>query len=222
MISVSVNYRLGVVGFLAIDALTEVDERGNGIGGNYGLLDTIAALEWVQRNIRAFGGDAARVTVYGQSSGGSIVLGLLASSQASGLFSSAISMSGSPRLNSTRAEANEYWHPQVVKQSRCASLVHAQSAKLRSCLLGLSSDELVQAMPENWDAAAFGISVFQSSYQYAPLLVIDGEGGLLPYNYLDPRLRIWRSTSTSARRTSSADSDGGRRLREHPLGAASS
>ena len=78
------------------------------------------SLKWIQRNCASFGGDPSRVTVYGQSSGGTMVLALLASPLADGLFSSAISMSGSPRLNSTRAEANDYWHKQVRRHRTLA------------------------------------------------------------------------------------------------------
>ena len=98
---VGVEYRLGVSGWLALDALADRDHRGEGKVGNYGLLDVLAALRWVQANAKAFGGDARRVTVCGQSSGGSLVLALLASPASHGLLHRAISLSGSPRLNST-------------------------------------------------------------------------------------------------------------------------
>ena len=67
VVSVSINYRLAVSGFLALDVLSKFDERG--VSGNYGLLDTIEALRWVRDNIASFGGDPNTVTVYGQSSG---------------------------------------------------------------------------------------------------------------------------------------------------------
>jgi para-nitrobenzyl esterase len=66
VIVVTFNYRLGVLGFLAHPGLSR---EGTGRSGNYGLLDQVAALNWVQRNIAAFGGDPANVTVFGQSSG---------------------------------------------------------------------------------------------------------------------------------------------------------
>ncbi|MBK7154726.1 MAG: carboxylesterase family protein [Sandaracinaceae bacterium] len=68
IIVVSMNYRLGALGFLSHPALT--DESADSISGNYGLLDQVAALEWVRDNIRAFGGDPERVTIAGQSAGG--------------------------------------------------------------------------------------------------------------------------------------------------------
>ena len=86
---VTVNYRLGVLGFLAHGALAQ-----GGATGNYGLLDQIAALEWVQRNVAAFGGDPQRVTLYGQSAGASDACALVASTRAKGLFARAILQSG--------------------------------------------------------------------------------------------------------------------------------
>lgn len=91
VVYVSINYRMGPFGFFAHALLTE--ESPNGSSGNYGLLDQVAALEWVQRNIAAFGGDASNVTIFGESAGGSSVYALCASPLASGLFHRAISES---------------------------------------------------------------------------------------------------------------------------------
>lgn len=87
-IMVSVGYRLGPLGFLVHPFLSERSE--NGISGNYGTLDQIAALKWVQRNIEAFGGDHENVTIFGQSAGGASVRSLLSSHLAKGLFHKAI------------------------------------------------------------------------------------------------------------------------------------
>jgi para-nitrobenzyl esterase len=92
VILVTLNYRLGVLGFLALDSLSK--ESAAGVSGNYGLLDQIAALQWVRRNIAAFGGDAKRVTIFGQSSGSISVSTLVASPLAKGLFQRAIGESG--------------------------------------------------------------------------------------------------------------------------------
>jgi para-nitrobenzyl esterase len=92
VILVTINYRLGVLGFLALNSLSK--ESAVGVSGNYGLLDQIAALQWVQRNIGAFGGDAQRVTIFGQSSGSISVSALVASPLAKGLFQRAIGESG--------------------------------------------------------------------------------------------------------------------------------
>lgn len=91
IIVVTINYRLGALGFLATHALR--DESGT--AGNYGLLDQIQALHWVNENIASFGGDPTRITVGGQSAGAYSVTALLLSPLAKGLFSQAIAQSGS-------------------------------------------------------------------------------------------------------------------------------
>ena len=91
IVVVSINYRLGVLGWLAHPALSA--ENSVGRSGNYGLLDQIAALHWVQRNIGAFGGDPAKVTIAGESAGGLSVLYLLSSPAARGLFRGAVAQS---------------------------------------------------------------------------------------------------------------------------------
>jgi len=91
VVVVTVNYRLGALGFLAHPELTE---EAQGAAGNYGLLDQIAALEWVRDNIAGFGGDPGSVTVFGESAGGMSVCDLMVSPAAAGLFARAIVQSG--------------------------------------------------------------------------------------------------------------------------------
>jgi para-nitrobenzyl esterase len=92
LVVVTINYRLGAFGYLAHPELTQSSSRHT--SGNYGLLDQIAALEWIRDNIDAFGGDPTRVTIAGQSAGGMSVLQLLVSPMAKGLFHRAIVESG--------------------------------------------------------------------------------------------------------------------------------
>ena len=92
VVVVTINYRLGALGYLAHPLLRE--ESAHGASGNYGLLDQIEALRWVQRNIAAFGGDPDRVTIFGESAGSWSVNYLMATPLAAGLFAGAIGQSG--------------------------------------------------------------------------------------------------------------------------------
>ena len=91
VIVVTINYRLGYLGFFAQSA---IDAEGH-LSGNYGLMDQQFALQWVRRNIKGFGGDPDRVTIFGESAGGQSVYAQLASPLASGMFRGAIAESGS-------------------------------------------------------------------------------------------------------------------------------
>ncbi len=93
IISLTVNYRLGLFGLFAHPELTQ--ESPNHASGNYGLMDQAAALQWVQDNIAAFGGDPKRVTIAGESAGSSSVSALMATPLTKGLFAGAIGESGS-------------------------------------------------------------------------------------------------------------------------------
>lgn len=122
VVMVTINYRLSVFGFFAHPELTE--ESGRGAAGNYGLLDCLAALEWIRDNIAAFGGDPGRVTVAGQSAGSMAVHALVASPLAKGLLHRAIAESGGSAVGGvsrTRAEA-EQAGVQFAQQRGAASL----------------------------------------------------------------------------------------------------
>jgi para-nitrobenzyl esterase len=103
VVFVSINYRVGVLGFMAHPELSK--ESGHNSSGNYGFLDQIAALQWVQKNIAAFGGDPTNVTIAGQSAGAFSVNALVASPLAKGLFHKAIPQSGG-LLSSLRMNKN--------------------------------------------------------------------------------------------------------------------
>ena len=90
VVVVSINYRIGVLGYLAHP---ELSAQSGGLSGNYGLLDQIQALRWVQANINSFGGDAGNVTIAGESAGGLSIMYLMASPLARGMFAKAIAQS---------------------------------------------------------------------------------------------------------------------------------
>ncbi|HEY3949158.1 carboxylesterase/lipase family protein [Phenylobacterium sp.] len=96
VVLVTVNYRLGRLGFFAHPALS-AEQKGQPLA-NYGMMDNLAALAWVQKNIAAFGGDPKNVTAFGESAGGILINDLMASPKSTGLFAKAISESGFGRL----------------------------------------------------------------------------------------------------------------------------
>lgn len=131
VVVVSINYRLGVLGYLAHPQLSA--ESPQDTSGNYGLLDQIEALKWVQRNIAAFGGDPANVTIAGESAGGLSVMYLMAAPAARGLFAKAIAesayMISTPELR--RAVHGET--PGETAGLRLAAQLHAKDiAALRA------------------------------------------------------------------------------------------
>ena len=137
VVFVSVNYRLGPLGYLAHPALSA--ESADGVSGNYGLLDQIAALRWVQKNIAAFGGDPERVTIAGESAGALSVMYLMASPAARGLFGRAVSQSGymisSPELNRAAhghvsAESQGLWLQEKLAAADLAAMRRIDGAQL--------------------------------------------------------------------------------------------
>ena len=96
VITVSIEYRAGALGFLAHSELTKESPEGH--SGNYGILDQIFALQWIQRNIKNFGGDPSKVTIFGESAGAMSCNILCASPLAKGLFRACISQSGASML----------------------------------------------------------------------------------------------------------------------------
>jgi para-nitrobenzyl esterase len=127
VVVVNANYRVGPFGFLAYPGLTE--ESPHHSSGNYSLLDQIAALQWVERNIAAFGGDPHQVTIFGQSAGAASVWMLMQSPLARGLFERAIIMSG-PGLIPSRGITGERPLADAEKQGQeYAARLGAQSLK---------------------------------------------------------------------------------------------
>ena len=132
VVVVTINYRLGALGFLADAALAS---RPGGPSGNYGLMDQQAALRWVQRNIRGFGGDPGDVTLFGESAGGLSTLAQLVSPGARGLFQRAIVESGTYELTQQPLAAAEAAGQAFAAKAGCASTLSARD--MAACLRGL-------------------------------------------------------------------------------------
>jgi len=130
VVFVTINYRVGIFGFFSHPELTA--ESPHHTSGNYGLLDQIAALKWVQKNIAAFGGDPTRVTIAGQSAGAFSVNFLVASPLAKGLFQRAIAESGGAVLPTSRfARNNTFEQAEKVGEEVAAKLNASSIADLR-------------------------------------------------------------------------------------------
>ena len=144
VIVVTINYRLGTLGFLAHPALTA--ESPDHVSGNYGLLDQQEALRWVQRNIRSFGGDPSRVTTFGESAGGLSVHSQLASPTSHGLFQRAIVESGAYQLTQPSLASGEAAGTAFATRAGCTD----QSA---TCLRGLSVDQVLASQDSSLSGA---------------------------------------------------------------------
>ena len=182
VVLVSVAYRVGQLGFLAHPELSA--ETKNHVSGNYGLLDMIAGLQWIQKNIAAFGGDPRRVTIFGESAGGIAVSMLCASPLAKGLFQGAISESGGsfgpPRLttypgeNMKRLPDAERAGEEYVKKAGAASI--AELRKLPSDKLPASSVGLGPGMAwpimDGWVVPDDQYKLYEARrYNNTPILV---------------------------------------------------
>jgi len=145
VVVVTINYRLGPFGFLAHPLLSQESEHG--VSGNYGLLDQIAALKWVQQNIAAFGGDPDRVTIFGESAGALSVCRLMVSPLARGLFHRAIAESGGAHgRNRHLREKRNGLEPMEKVGERIARALGCDRAKdPLSALRAKSADEVLAA-----------------------------------------------------------------------------
>jgi para-nitrobenzyl esterase len=141
VIVVSMNYRLGIFGFLVHPELAK--ESGRNAAGNYGLLDQLAALQWVHENIAAFGGDPGNVTIFGESAGSFSVSAQMASPLAKGLFQKAIGESGAAFFSGGLS-----FEPLSVREEKDAKSVSAK--------LGVSTLAELRAVPAEKLLEVFG------------------------------------------------------------------
>lgn len=149
VVVVSINYRLGVLGWLAHPDLSA--ESPVGISGNYGLMDQVKALEWIKQNIASFGGDPDQVTIAGESAGGLSVLYLMTSPLARGLFDKAIAQSAymisTPELKQAR-------HGALAAEAAGTALARSLQAPSLRVLRGLDAQTLTD------QAALSGFATF--------------------------------------------------------------
>ena len=156
LVVVTFNYRVGVLGFFAHSELTRESEHR--ASGNYGLLDQVAALEWVKRNIQAFGGDPRNVTIAGESAGAYSVSALTASPLARGLFHRAIAESGaylSPKGQALRSLAAAEKIGAEFARSLRAGVPSGSDAPDVAALRAMSSETLLRAVAKMEDFFAF-------------------------------------------------------------------
>jgi len=144
VVLVTINYRLGVFGFLASEDLAK---EGGGSAGNYALMDMVAALRWVKQNIAAFGGDAGNVTIFGESAGSFAVCTLMAAPDARGLFHKAIGESGAAFGNVLSLSTL------AVRAPRDRQWTESLGAKNLAELRALPTDKVIEAAskkPVGW------------------------------------------------------------------------
>ena len=132
---VTLNYRLNIFGFLGSDQLRDRDPLRS--TGNYGLQDQRMALQWVQENIAAFGGDPSKVLLFGQSSGAAAISMHLVMPNSYGLYSKALMQSGAfGGWSAQHMQRKEFWFQQLMNQTKCKNV---------DCLVALSQEELLLA-----------------------------------------------------------------------------
>ncbi|KAL2812146.1 Carboxylesterase family-domain-containing protein [Aspergillus granulosus] len=205
VVVVTVNYRLGALGFLATGNLTT---------GSYGIRDQILALEWVNKNIAAFGGDPAHVTIFGQSAGGQSVVAVLSSSAAQGLFSGAIVQSAPIDLPwYTRGVYSSLVVPHVADAVGCGNATASEEALL-ACLRSVpatsflddptANTSVTSAIAQDISANYLHVSQLISNIEpYMPMIDDSGSGiiddqfhNLLANNALPNRVPTMFTTVT--------------------------
>ncbi|WP_300554312.1 carboxylesterase family protein [Maricaulis sp.] len=147
VIVIAMQYRLGPLGWFAHPAIRSDAETSEDAAANFAVLDMIAALEWVQANGEAFGGDTSRVTIFGESAGGHNVAALLASAPARGLFHAAVIQSGSTRTV-TLEEAEQTAPNSAIDRANVFAGPDADAATIRSTPLNTVYEAYRAALAE--------------------------------------------------------------------------
>jgi para-nitrobenzyl esterase len=155
VVVVAMNYRLGVLGFLGHPELSA--EGAEGSSGNYGLMDQIAALHWIQANIAVFGGDPRRVTIAGASSGATSVNLLVVSALARGLFHGAIAQSGSAMPSTGFTDGSPL--PRELEERKGVRFARSAGATGVDELRAIPAEALVEAAGSRWETWAWNASI---------------------------------------------------------------
>ena len=175
VVVVTINYRLGSFGFLRLTGITDGRIEA---GGSEGLLDQIAALEWVRANIAAFGGDADNVTIFGESAGGMSVGALLGSAKARGLFHKAISQSGGAHIGHAPDHADRiadvFLHHLGVKANDTAALLATPIAALLAAQTALVSEVDTKHDPHKLGGLAFQPAIDGNVLHEPPIDAVRG------------------------------------------------
>jgi para-nitrobenzyl esterase len=172
VVVVTLEYRLGILGFLAHPLLTA---EGDGSSGDYGLLDMIAALTWVQKNIAAFGGDPRHVMLFGQSAGSNDIHFLLASPAAQGLFFTAGMESGVNTPPQTTLAAAEAGSAPFVTAVGCNT-----ASDVLACLRAVPADTIVNFNFHFRHEIVLGPGVGSSFLPAEPFVVLQQQGSPVP------------------------------------------
>lgn len=194
IVYVSIEYRLGALGFMAHPDLSK--ESADGISGNYGIYDQICALQWVHDNIAAFGGDPEKVTICGESAGGISVSILCASPLCKGLFRGAISESGGnfcPVANGKGMSAN--MRPSQMAEETGKAFQQKLKAKNLKQLRKVSGEALIEATQgESFWPVVDGVAIIDDQYKLYEQGKYNDVDVLIGYNSDEGSLFVYQMT----------------------------
>jgi para-nitrobenzyl esterase len=163
LVMVTINYRLGVLGFLAHPDLTKESPRH--ASGNYALMDMIAALEWVRKNIAGFGGDPGNVTIAGQSAGAFAVNYLVASPLAKGLFQRAIAESGGAFMPAQSLKDAEAAGVKIAEKEGAKTIAEMRAKPITQLVKGFGQGGMMPPIIDGWVIPADVHSLFAEGRQ---------------------------------------------------------
>ena len=201
VVLVTINYRLGAMGYMAHPAISAADP--NGVSGNYGTLDQIAALKWIKDNISSYGGDPDNVTIFGESAGSWSVTELMASPLANGLFHKAIGQSGASSYHMGQMEGDGVGWPSGYATGEMVAEALGLEAPSADELRAVPADKLQSIITEEMsegfhhvrDGYVFpenvGLAFAKGDYNKVPMLFgYNSDEGTLFFPD-DPQPTVW-------------------------------